>query len=358
MPEIPSPVILSQMFPLSLSQKKFIEESRKTIGNILNGQDKRYLLILGPCSIHDKESTIEYMQSLKKFAWEMRSVFFICMRMYFEKPRTLHGWKGFAYDPLLDNSNNMKIGLEHTRELLIVLAKNQVPAATEFLSPFIEPYISDLISWGSIGARTVTSQIHRQLASSLNVPIGFKNNTDGNSLVAVQGMLSAAHPQTFLGLKNDGSIGVIHAKGNNDTHLILRGGETQPNYDPASITLALRQLSSAQLPLRLLIDCSHDNSEKKLENQIKVFQSVIHQIQEGNREIRGMMIESHLKTGNQSALLPKHLRQYGVSVTDPCLDWDTTKQLILWGYKKLANLNRKTPCPLMPPAEAALNEAL
>ncbi len=336
-------------FPLPLSQRCFIEESRQTVRAILNGTDPRLLLIVGPCSIHDSVSAKEFAFQLRKLAKAVASHFFLVMRVYCEKPRTASGWKGFLYDPLLDGSNAMHIGIEWTRQLLLELASMQVPAATEFLDPLTAYYYDDLITWGSIGARTASSQIHRQFASGLSMPIGLKNGVAGNVSAAVNGALAASLPHTYMRICENGTPILSQTAGNPDVHIVLRGGDSGPNYDPFSVSEALARLEHMKLPPRLLIDCSHQNSGKKYDRQPSVFQSVIHQIVEGNTNIRGFMLESHLYAGNQVLTSDLSQLQYGVSITDSCLDWTSTSHLISWGaqhlHQQLLTLPSLTDCP-------------
>lgn len=331
MESLPSYKELKTRFPLLTTQRQFIEDSRQTVRAILNGTDPRLLLIVGPCSIHDLSSAKEFAQRLRQLADNVASQFFLIMRVYCEKPRTGSGWKGFLYDPHLDGSHAMQQGIEWTRQLLLELASLQVPAATEFLDPLTAFFYDDLITWGSIGARTASSQVHRNLASGLSMPIGFKNGVAGNISAAVNGALAASHAHTYMRICDNGKPTISRTTGNSDAHIVLRGGEEGPNYDPSSVSDALSRLEQAKLPPRLLIDCAHHNSGKKYERQALVFQSVIHQIVEGNTNIRGLMIESHLHAGNQ--IIPSHpsLLKYGVSITDPCLDWNSTAHLICWG---------------------------
>jgi 3-deoxy-7-phosphoheptulonate synthase len=335
MESLPTYKELKMRFPLLPTQHCFIEESRQTVRAILNGTDSRLLLIVGPCSIHDPLSAKEFAQRLHPLAQSVASHFFLIMRVYCEKPRTGSGWKGFLYDPLLDGSYAMHLGIEWTRQLLLELVTLQVPAATEFLDPLTAFYYDDLITWGSIGARTASSQIHRNLASALAMPIGFKNGVAGNISAAVNGAMAASHPHTYMGICENGKPTIVRTTGNPDVHIVLRGGESGPNYDPSSVSEALTRLEHIKLPLRLLIDCAHDNSGKKYENQPLVFQSVMHQILEGNLTIRGLMLESHLHAGHQMITQNPALLQYGVSITDPCLDWHSTAHLIQWGAKHL-----------------------
>lgn len=329
---------LKEQFPLSSSQVLFIEQSRQTIRSILKGEDPRLLLVVGPCSIHDITAARDFALQLKTLEKSVSKHFFLIMRTYLEKPRTSYGWKGFLYDPLLDDSHDIQLGLKWSRQFLLELAHLQVPAATEFLDPLTAFYFDDLISWGSIGARTSSSQIHRQLASGLSMPIGFKNEVAGHLSSAVKGVFSACQPHAYIGLNLKGQLKIVRTNGNLDSHVVLRGGETGPNYDADSISAALNELIQLQLPPRLIIDCSHQNCNKNFKNQLQVFYSSLKQVTEGNTSIRGLMLESHLYSGSQ--LLDKNLNtlQYGVSITDGCLDWATTAQLIINGSDYL-NLN-------------------
>ncbi|MFI0434513.1 MAG: 3-deoxy-7-phosphoheptulonate synthase [Parachlamydiaceae bacterium] len=332
---LPSYFELKTTLPILPFQHHFIEESRQTIRSILNGTDPRLILILGPCSIHDPLSAKEFAIRLKDLRDTFSSQFFIIMRVYCEKPRTSCGWKGFLSDPLLDGSDNINLGIQWTRQLLLELASIKIPAATEFLDPLTAFYYDDLISWGSIGARTASSQIHRTLASGLEMPIGFKNGTAGDISAAVNGALTAIQPHTFIRISDNGKPMISRTKGNPDSHIVLRGGEGGPNYDPSSVSQALEKLEQAKLIPSLIIDCAHDNSGKRQELQSLVFQSIIHQFLEGNPNIRGIMLESHLKSGKQ-ILTPNFSNlEYGVSITDSCLDWQSTCRLIQWGAELL-----------------------
>lgn len=331
------PSELKKIYPLENGQKLFLDKTRKEISQILDGHDSRTLLIMGPCSIHDVKAAKEYAIQLKHLSKEVSDQFLLVMRAYYEKPRTSLGWKGFLSDPDLDHSHDLEKGLILTRQLLLELLQLEVPLAAEFLEPLSSTYFEDLISWGCIGARTSASQTHRQMASGLSMPIAFKNSTDGNIEVAIHGMIVSAQPHVYMGIDQNGQIAVRQTAGNGQGHLVLRGSDTHTNYDPVSISKALKSLKMAQLPLRLLVDCAHGNSNRNQEQQKDVFQSVIHQIVEGNPYIRGLLLESHLNAGNQPLTHnPKQLR-YAVSITDPCLDWTTTEQLILWAYRKMKN---------------------
>lgn len=332
---LPSPKELKRVWPLKPSHQQFVDASRRTIASILNRTSSKLLLIVGPCSIHDPQSAKEYAIRLRQLAAAVSDHFFIVMRVYFEKPRTSTGWKGLLYDPFLDGSHRLTEGLKITRQLLLDLAEMEIPAATEFLDPIASVYFQDLISWGCVGARTVTSQIHRQMASGVPMPVGFKNTVEGNIKAAIHAVLAAQISHAFLGVQENGQVAFKKTGGNPHTHLVLRGGEKQPNHDPASINDTLKQLDKHRLPKRVVIDCSHDNCRKNHENQPQVFQSVLHQVIEGNRAIAGLMIESHLNGGSQTLKHPLSHLSYGVSLTDPCLDWHSTEVLIRWAHEKL-----------------------
>lgn len=332
---LPTPSDLHNTLPITLSQRNFIAQSRQTICNILDGKDNRLLLIAGPCSIHDITAAKEYATLLRHLMQSVNDTFQIVMRVYFEKPRTALGWKGLMYDPLLNGSHDIAKGLHMTRELLRDLADMEVPTAAEFLDPCSAHYFADCISWGCVGARTTASQTHRQMASALPMPVAFKNSTDGNIDIAINGVISASIPHTFVGPDFAGRLSTLHTTGNPCGHIVLRGAKGKPNYDPESIERALNKLRRAHLPPRVLIDCSHDNSLRTADRQAAVFQSGIHQIVEGNKDIRGFLIESNVFDGCQQ--LPRDLAQlkYAVSITDPCLGWASTERLIRWGYETL-----------------------
>lgn len=328
------PCELKKNLPLNQIQEKFIADSRLTIQNILKGVDPRILLIVGPCSIHHLKSSFDYAKRLKVLSDEVSSHFFVVMRTYFEKPRTASGWKGYLYDPKLDESYDIVAGLKNSRKLLIDLSNLKIPAAMEFLEPSTPSYLSDLISWGCIGARTSESQTHRQMASNLDMPVSFKNSTSGSIDVAINGILSAAISHTYIGMCDNGFLSVVKTKGNPSCHLTLRGSDSKPNYDPESIGFSLKALKKANLLENLIIDCSHGNSERDFLKQPNVFQSVIHQIIEGNSNIKGIILESELFAGNQPILKDVSQMKYGVSVTDACIDFVTTETLIKWAFEK------------------------
>ncbi len=336
---LPSPYEIHNEIRALPQHSEFIRQSRAAIEKILDGTDSRFIIVAGPCSIHDLAAAKEYAQKLIVLSKEVSDLCLLIMRVHAEKPRTSLGWKGLLYDPLLNDTHDIKTGIRWNRQLLLDLAELGIPTAAEFLDPATALYYSDLISWGCIGARTSASQIHRQLASGLPMPIAFKNSTDGNIDNAVNGVLSARTGHSFAGIDMMGQISVLQTKGNPHGHIVLRGGEQQPNYDPQSIAGALNKLESAKLPLRLLVDCSHDNSFRKYEQQCAVFQSVLHQVIDGNSYIRGVILESNLFAGNQHIASDPAMLQYAVSVTDPCLDWPSTEKLIQWGYAKLKQEN-------------------
>jgi len=312
-----SPVILNHVFA-----------ARQTIRDILTGNDPRLLIVIGPCSIHDPAATLEYATRLAVLRQELERELFILMRVYFEKPRTTIGWKGLIYDPHMDGSADIACGLRLARRMLLKINEMGLPTATEMLDPIVPQYTADLVSWVAIGARTTESQTHRQMASGLSMPIGFKNRTDGNVQVAVDAMEAARHPQSFLGIDEDGHIAIVRTNGNPCGHLILRGAKSGPNYDAAGIRDACARMTAGGLPPKLMVDCSHGNADKKFTAQEKVWNSVLTQHMDGNSAIIGMLVESNLCEGNQP--IPKDLEDlhYGVSVTDECLGWETTEKML------------------------------
>lgn len=331
--DLPTPSQIKSAQNVSVSDLNFVQKSRDTIIQILEGSDPRKLLIVGPCSVHDPEATYDYACRLKPLIEQVSETFFIVMRVYFEKPRTSLGWKGFLHDPKLDGSHHIEEGLLETRKLLKRITSEEIPIACEFLDPATPNYLADLISWGCVGARTVTSQIHRQMASHLPLPIGFKNSIDGNVDVALHAIETSQHPHTFIGLNNNGRLSLVRSFGNPYTHLVLRGGENAPNYTPDKVAEILAKMRSKKLPERLIVDCSHDNSRKKHFNQIEVFNSVVDQMIAGI-PIRGLMLESFIEAGSQR-ISPFKPLNYGQSITDSCLDILTTLSLILTAHKRL-----------------------
>lgn len=322
-----TPDELKNKFPLSQAQSQRIAEARRTISNILHGQDKRLLVVCGPCSIHDTQAAIEYAHSLKALADELSDKLFIVMRVYFEKPRTTVGWKGLINDPHMDGSFDVQEGLHIARKLLLELVEIGLPLATEALDPNNPQYLGDLFSWSAIGARTTESQTHREMASGLSMPVGFKNGTDGSLTTAINAMKAAAMSHRFVGINQAGQVCLLQTQGNPDGHVILRGGKT-PNYEEEFVQQCEKQMVASGLNPALMIDCSHGNSNKDYRRQPLVIDSVIEQIQAGNRSIIGVMIESNINEGNQSSEQPRSAMKYGVSVTDACIDLNTTDRLL------------------------------
>jgi len=323
-----SPADLKRHLPDSPEGEETVRNGRQTIRNILGRKDPRLLVVVGPCSIHDPEAAKEYARRLKQLSSQVDDTLFLVMRIYFEKPRTTVGWKGLVNDPYMDDSFRIEEGLHRARQLLVWLSDLGLPAATEALDPISPQYLSDLFSWVAVGARTTESQTHREMASGLSMPVGFKNGTDGSLGVAINALQAVSRPHSFLGINQTGQVTVIQTRGNVCGHLILRGG-AQPNYDSVSVRLCEEELRKAGLPENIMIDCSHGNSNKQYELQPLVAENVANQILEGNRSITGIMLESNIYAGNQP--IPKDLSQlkYGVSVTDACIDWETTERLLL-----------------------------
>jgi 3-deoxy-7-phosphoheptulonate synthase len=325
-----SPDVIADELPVDDASAALIEESRRTVGAILRGADDRLLVVVGPCSIHDVAAAREYGGRLKAVADRLASDLFIVMRVYFEKPRTTVGWKGLINDPRLDGSFAVNEGLRMGRSLLIDLARMGLPAGSEFLDTITPQYMADLASWGAIGARTTESQVHRELASGLSVPVGFKNGTDGNVQIAIDAVQAGHHPHCFLGVTKQGLSAIVVTRGNPDCHVILRGGASGPNYDAASVARVAASLERAGLVPRVMIDCSHGNSGKDPERQPAVARDIGRQLRAGSRAIAGIMIESHLVGGRQDLPKPGAARAlaYGQSITDACLAWDDTASLL------------------------------
>jgi 3-deoxy-7-phosphoheptulonate synthase len=333
--ELPTPAELLKEIPLDYSHASFVLHCREAVEAILNGWDTRRLLIVGPCSIHDHASAIEYARRLKCVSEQVADQFFIIMRAYLEKPRTIIGWKGLLYDPDIDGSYNLSKGIRLARQLLAELTTMQIPLACELLEINTVYYYADFLTWGCVGARTCASPPHRQLAAALPLPIGFKNSMDGNTDHPIHGILAAAASHVFLGLSNGGQLARIQADGNPFCHLVLRGGIGGPNYDPEAIKETLEKCRLSGVREKLMVDCSHDNCRKNARNQINVFEAAIDQILEGNVGIVGLMLESHLYGGSQEISFPL---RFGISITDPCLDWETTERLILEATTRLRKL--------------------
>ena len=325
--EVVSPAKLIEDMPVTDTAAETVLNARTTIQNIMRGTDNRLLMITGPCSIHDVDAALEYADRLQDLVEKTKDDLFIVMRVYFEKPRTTVGWKGLINDPDLDDSYEINKGLRTARNLLLTLADKGIPAGTEFLDPISPQYVTDLISWGAIGARTTESQVHRELASGLSCPIGFKNATDGGLQIAVDAILSSSQPHRFLGTTKQGHSAIIATTGNPDCHVILRGGSNQPNYDTANIDAAAALLEKGGLSNRLIVDCSHANSFKDHDRQVDVGKEVAAQIANGEDRIFGVMLESNLIAGRQN-LVDGKAETYGQSVTDACMGWDDTVSVI------------------------------
>ncbi|MBD1553815.1 3-deoxy-7-phosphoheptulonate synthase [Pseudomonas typographi] len=333
-----TPEQLKQDIPLSEAALRTVTAGRNTIRNILDGTDHRLFVVIGPCSIHDIKAAHEYAERLKALAEKVSSSLYLVMRVYFEKPRTTVGWKGLINDPYLDDSFKIQDGLHIGRQLLLDLAEMGLPTATEALDPISPQYLQDLISWSAIGARTTESQTHREMASGLSSAVGFKNGTDGGLAVAINALQSVSKPHRFLGINQQGGVSIVTTKGNPYGHVVLRGGNGKPNYDSVSVALCEQDLAKAKVRANLMIDCSHANSNKDPALQPLVMENVANQILEGNRSIIGLMVESHLNWGCQA--IPKNLAdlQYGVSITDACIDWDTTERTLLAMHEKLKGI--------------------
>jgi len=331
---LPSPKQLLNEIPTSESQASFVAESRKAILRIMFGEEKRFLLIIGPCSIHDLKAGKDYAEKLAALSKKVSDKILIVMRVYFEKPRTTVGWKGLIMDPHLDGTHDIASGFRIARGFLRAVLDLGLPTATEILDPITPQYIADLVCWSAIGARTAESQTHRQMASGLSMPIGFKNGTDGSVQTAVNAIKAAGQPHTFLGINLDGAASAVVTRGNKECHIVLRGGSSGANYSSAHIADAEKLLVKAGLPKSILVDCSHDNSTKQPERQPEVMRELLDQIKKGNTSILGAMIESNLSAGNQSfppipgpgSILER--LKYGISITDGCIDWPTTEALI------------------------------
>ena len=317
-----------------------VAQSRERIIRILERKDPRLLVVIGPCSIHDEASALEYATRLNQLRVELADQMEIVMRVYFEKPRTTIGWKGLINDPHLDGSQDIETGLKIARRLLLQITALGLPSATEFLDPIVPQYIADLISWAAIGARTTESQTHREMASGLSMPVGLKNGTDGSLQVAIDAMGATRHAHSFLGIDQDGATAIVRTTGNPHAHVVLRGGRALTNYDAASIRAAEEKLISEKLAPILMVDCSHANSAKQFARQEDVWHSVIEQRVAGTGSLIGMMVESHLHEGNQPmAKNPADLR-YGVSITDSCIGWETTERMLRWGHAELKKAAR------------------
>jgi len=340
MAEMPSPADVHRRLPLTESAARTVLEGRRALRAILQRSDPRLFVVVGPCSIHDPKAALDYAGRLRALADAVAGTMLLVMRVYFEKPRTSVGWKGFVNDPYMDDTFRIDEGIAKARELLLAIAELGLPAATEALDPIGPQYLSDLIAWYAIGARTTESQTHREMASGLSAPVGFKNGTDGDLEVALNAIRSARSPHGFLGVNAQGRTAVIRSRGNPDGHLVLRGGAGRPNYDTVSVRIAEQALERAKLPANVVIDCSHANAMKDHAMQPLVFNDCVHQIREGNRSIVGLMLESNIDAGNQPLTGDPGKLRYGVSVTDPCIDWRTTEELLLRANRELADALR------------------
>jgi len=326
---------LKASLPVTTAANTTVFTGRQAVQNILTREDDRLLVVVGPCSIHDPEAAMEYAARLRALAGELEDRLFVIMRVYFEKPRTTVGWKGLINDPRMDGSHDIQSGLRLGREVLLRINELGLPAATEFLDPIVPQYHADLVSWAAIGARTTESQTHREMASGLSMPVGFKNATDGSLQVAVDALRAAMIPHSFLGIDQDGRTAIVRTTGNAFGHVVLRGGRARSNYDPESIASAVADLRKAGLPEALMVDCSHANSNKQHARQEEVWRSVIAQRVGGTRSLIGLMVESHLHEGAQP--IPDDLSQlrYGLSVTDACIGWEATERMLRHAHQEL-----------------------
>ena len=330
-----SPQAIRDELPMPRGVAEVVLRSRHEVQAVLAGDDPRLMMVVGPCSIHDIDAAVDYARRLASLREELNDSLVILMRVYFEKPRTTVGWKGLINDPHLDGTRDMETGLRLARKLLLEVNQLGLPVATEMLGPVVPQYVADLVSWTAIGARTVQSQTHREMASGLSMPVGFKNATDGSLQPALDGMLAAGTPHAFLGMDDDGRSAIFHTTGNLDRHLVLRGGGGHSNYDAASVTQAAALCAAQGLPSRVMVDCSHGNSNKDHTRQPAVLREVVEQVAGGSRSIMGAMLESHLHAGNQRLGHGKEGLRYGVSITDACIDWPTTESALRESYAAL-----------------------
>lgn len=333
-----TPRELKVELPMSETSNRTVVETRAAVNRILERKDPRLLVIVGPCSIHDVDGAMEYGRKLSRLRNELGEQMEIIMRVYFEKPRTTIGWKGLINDPHLDGTYDIEAGLKKARRLLLELTGMGLPAATEFLDPIVPQYAADLITWAAVGARTTESQTHREMASGLSMPVGFKNGTDGSLQIALDAMQSARTPHSFLGIDQEGSTSIIRTTGNPVGHIVLRGGRLHPNYDAESIAEAEMRLKQSGLPEVMMVDCSHANSAKQHARQEDVWHSVVEQRAAGTRSLIGMMVESYLQEGNQPIPKAPAELKYGVSITDACIGWDVTERMLRWAAKTLAGV--------------------
>ena len=332
---MPSPEALHSKLPLTDLASDTVMQGREALRKILDRKDKRLFVVVGPCSIHDPVAGIDYARRLKALQAEVADTMLLVMRVYFEKPRTTTGWKGYINDPDMDDSFRVNVGMEKARQFLLDVCELGLPTATEALDPISPQYLGDLIAWTAIGARTTESQTHREMSSGLSTPVGFKNGTDGDIGIAINAILSSAHPHSFLGINAQGNVAIVRTRGNGYGHVVLRGGDGRPNYDSVSIAIAEQALAKAKLPANLVVDCSHANSYKKPDLQPLVMADVVHQIMQGNQSVVGVMIESNIVGGNQKIPADLSELKYGCSVTDGCIDWDTTEKMLREAHQHL-----------------------
>ena len=333
-----TPELLKAEIPLSDTAAKTVSEGRQVIRDILESKDHRLFVVIGPCSIHDVEAAKDYARRLKKLSEELKDTLYLVMRVYFEKPRTTVGWKGLINDPYLNDSFKIEDGLHIGRRLLMDVAEMELATATEALDPILPQYLQDLVSWSAIGARTTESQTHREMASGLSSAVGFKNGTDGGLEVAINALNSVSSPHRFLGISSNGQVAVTHTKGNPYGHVVLRGGNNKPNYDSVSISICEQELVKAGIEPNIMVDCSHANSNKDPALQPLVLENVTNQIIEGNQSIVGLMVESNIGWGNQKITENLEDMTYGISVTDACIDWETTENTLRTIRDKLVSV--------------------
>jgi 3-deoxy-7-phosphoheptulonate synthase len=335
---MPTPEDLHARLPLSDKAGDVVLQGREALKNILDRKDHRLFVVVGPCSIHDPVAGLDYARRLKTLQEEVADTLLLVMRVYFEKPRTTTGWKGYINDPDMDDSFHIERGMYNARKFLLDVSELGMPTATEALDPISPQFLGDLIAWTAIGARTTESQTHREMSSGLSTPVGFKNGTDGDIDIAINAILSASHPHSFLGVNGQGRVAIVRTRGNRYGHVVLRGGDGRPNYDTVSVAMAEQALVKAKLPASIVVDCSHANSYKKPELQPLVMADVVNQIRFGNKSLVGTMIESNIVAGKQS--IPEDLSKlvYGCSVTDGCVGWDTTEKMIREAHAALRDV--------------------
>ncbi len=345
---MPSPDTVKGKLPLSVRAAKAVLEGRAGVEAILDGRDSRLFVVVGPCSIHDPAASLDYAQRLKQLSDEVSETLLVVMRVYFEKPRTVAGWKGFINDPFMDDTFRVDEGISKARRFLLDVNELGLPVGTEALDPIAPQYYGDLVSWTAIGARTAESQTHREMSSGLSTPVGFKNGTDGDIEVAVNGILSASRPHSFLGINGRGESAIVRTRGNRYGHLVLRGGGGRPNFDAVSIRMAEEALGKASLPKDIVVDCSHGNSWKQPELQPLVMKDVIQQVGNANTSLVGLMVESFLVAGNQPIPSDRSKLKYGCSVTDACVGWDTTAQMLREAHQALSKFLPQRERPQKP----------